>query len=173
MRVLAALVFALVVCSLCASAQAQEQSTGKTKARSSAHARKHASAAAGKGKTARAPAREHEAPKSDAAQKTEAEHEAPHVEQAEPAEGTAKPARAESGKKGVAPPPPIDQADVHSEGGTQVKTLEFSGLDIEGQLKTPQMLYFLNRLRAEFDRPQLPHRSFMPELQRSTQEKDF
>jgi hypothetical protein len=35
------------------------------------------------------------------------------------------------------------------------------------------MLYFLNRLRAEFDRPQLPHRSFMPELQRSTREKDF
>lgn len=82
-----------------------------------------------------------------------------------------------------APPPPSaaahaaraadDEADVHKEGGTEVKTLEFTGLDIEGQLKTPQMLYFLNRLRAEFDRPRLPHRSFMPELSRSTQEKDF
>ena len=61
--------------------------------------------------------------------------------------------------------------EVRSEGDTQVKMMEFSGLDIEGQLKTPQMLYFLNRLRAEFGRPKLPHRSFMPELQRGTQEQ--
>jgi hypothetical protein len=67
----------------------------------------------------------------------------------------------------------VDDEDVHHEGGTDVKSVEFGGLDIEGQLKTPQMLYFLNRLRAEFDRPELPHRSFMPELQRSTREKDF
>lgn len=68
----------------------------------------------------------------------------------------------------------VDAAEnVRREGGTEVKTLEFGGLDIEGQLKTPQMLYFLNRLRAEFDRPQLPHRSFIPELQRSTQENTF
>ena len=67
---------------------------------------------------------------------------------------------------------PLDTADVRTEeGGTQVKVMEFSGLDIEGQLKTPQMLYFLNRLRAEFGRPRLPHRSFMPELQQGTQAK--
>ena len=65
------------------------------------------------------------------------------------------------------------EENVHKEGGTEVKTVEFGGLDIEGQLKTPQMLYFLNRLRAEFERPQLPHRSFMPELQRSTKENAF
>jgi hypothetical protein len=51
--------------------------------------------------------------------------------------------------------------------------MEFSGLDIEGQLKTPQMLYFLNRLRAEFGHPRLPHRSFMPDLERSTKEGSF
>ena len=50
---------------------------------------------------------------------------------------------------------------------------EFSGLDIEGQLKTPQMLFFLNRLRAEFDRPRLPHRSFMPELARAREHKEL
>ncbi len=63
--------------------------------------------------------------------------------------------------------------NVKKEAGGEVKVLQFSGLDIEGQLKTPQMLYFLNRLRAEFGRPRLPHRSFLPELQRSTQEKSF
>ena len=66
-----------------------------------------------------------------------------------------------------------DEGDVRKEGATEIKTLEFSGLDIEGQLKTPQMLYFLNRLRAEFDRPELPHRSFMPELSRSSKEKEL
>jgi hypothetical protein len=63
--------------------------------------------------------------------------------------------------------------DVRKEGGSDVKVLEFTGLDIDGQLKTPQMLYFLNRLRAEFGRPRLPHRSFLPELQRSTKDKAF
>jgi hypothetical protein len=62
---------------------------------------------------------------------------------------------------------------VRNEGGEEIKTVEFGGLDIEGQLKTPQMLYFLNRLRAEFSRPELPHRSFIPELQRGTQENGF
>ena len=37
----------------------------------------------------------------------------------------------------------------------------------------PQLLYFLNRLRTEFDRPRLPQRSFMPELVRSSNGKAF
>lgn len=59
------------------------------------------------------------------------------------------------------------------EGGTKVKVLEFSGLDISGRLKSPQLLYFLSRLRAEFDRPRLPHRSFIGEMERSTHDKSF
>ena len=58
--------------------------------------------------------------------------------------------------------------DVREEGGQKVKVFRFSGLDISGRLKSPQLLYFLNRLRAEFDRPKLPHRSFVPEVVRST-----
>jgi len=77
------------------------------------------------------------------------------------------------GAQPAAAPAPADAADVRVEGDTQVKVMEFSGLDIEGQLKTPQMLYFLNRMRAEFGRPRLPHRSFMPELQRGTRSKAF
>jgi hypothetical protein len=65
----------------------------------------------------------------------------------------------------------LSQDNVRKEGDIEVKTLEFSGLDIEGELKTPQLLYFMTRLRAEFGRPRLPHRSFMPELARSTGEK--
>jgi hypothetical protein len=66
-----------------------------------------------------------------------------------------------------------DDADVRTEGDKSVKALEFTGLDIEGQLKTPQMLFFLNRLRAEFDRPRLPHRSFMPELAASREDREL
>lgn len=97
------------------------------------------------------------------------------TKQSEPHAG-GTPAESKPARPAASPPPSaaaVDDEDVHHEGGTEVKSVEFGGLDIEGQLKTPQMLYFLNRLRAEFDRPQLPHRSFMPELQRSTQEKDF
>jgi hypothetical protein len=65
------------------------------------------------------------------------------------------------------------EEQVRKEGDTDVKTVEFTGLDIEGQLKTPQLLYFLTRLRAEFDRPRLPHRSFMPELSRTSGEKSL
>ena len=63
--------------------------------------------------------------------------------------------------------------DVVEEAGGKVKVFEFSGLDIAGRLKSPQLLYFLNRLRAEFDHPKLPHRSFTPELLRATKEKAF
>ena len=67
----------------------------------------------------------------------------------------------------------VDTDEVEEGEGDKVKVYEFSGLDISGRLKSPQLLYFLNRLRAEFDRPRLPHRSFMPELVRSTRGKAF
>jgi hypothetical protein len=59
-------------------------------------------------------------------------------------------------------------AEIVKEGDTTVKVMKFSGLSLEGRLKSPQLLYFVNRVHAEFDRPKLPHRSFMPELDRST-----
>lgn len=62
-------------------------------------------------------------------------------------------------------------SEVVSEGDEKVKVMRFSGLDISGQLKSPQLLYFLNRMRAQFDRPSLPHRSFLPELERSTKKE--
>ncbi len=74
---------------------------------------------------------------------------------------TAASRAAESAAQGV-------DSEVVKEGDTSVKVMRFSGLDVEGRLKSPQLLYFVNRVRAEFDRPKLPHRSFMPELDRST-----
>ena len=96
--------------------------------------------------------------------------------------GTYAPVRAQdnSRREAAAPSAEADEedsvdaeSDVVQEGGTKVKVFRFSGLDISGRLKSPQLLYFLNRLRAEFDRPKLPHRSFMPELVRSTKAKSM
>ena len=53
----------------------------------------------------------------------------------------------------------------------KVKVYSFSGLDVEGKLKTPQLLYFLNRIKAEFDTSTLDKRSFMPELEASADDK--
>ncbi|HEY2734324.1 MAG TPA: hypothetical protein VGI70_10090 [Polyangiales bacterium] len=110
-------------------------------------------------------------PPSAAKRSSKPSKQAKHKKEAPPPPMAADTKRDEPAK--AAPVAADSQENVHKEGGTEVKTLEFGGLDIEGQLKTPQMLYFLNRLRAEFDRPQLPHRSFMPELQRTTKEDVF
>jgi len=61
---------------------------------------------------------------------------------------------------------------VVNEGGTEVTVYRFGGLDLQGSLRSPQLLYFLSRLRAEFDRPDLPHRSFIPELILSADEPE-
>lgn len=97
---------------------------------------------------------------------------------AHPASGQDRPAaRAEAdileGDEEVAPSDQDVDSNLRNEGGEKVKVFRFSGLDVSGRLKSPQLLYFLNRLRAEFDRPRLPHRSFIPELQRSAQGKAF
>ena len=54
--------------------------------------------------------------------------------------------------------------------GQKSKTYNFTGLDIDGKLKTPQLLYFLNRMKSEFDTTVPDKRSFLPELKRSAEE---
>jgi hypothetical protein len=51
-----------------------------------------------------------------------------------------------------------------SEKDKGVKTYKFSAVEVEGRLKSPQIAYFLRRVRAEFEAGDLGHRSFMPEL---------
>ncbi len=54
--------------------------------------------------------------------------------------------------------------------GPKTKNYTFGGLDIEGRLKTPQLMYFLNRMKSEFDTTAPGRRSFLPELKQSTDE---
>jgi hypothetical protein len=63
-----------------------------------------------------------------------------------------------------------------STGGTKVvktKTYTFGAMDVEGKLKTPQLLYFLNRVKLELDMSAPDKRSFMKELGQSADDKSL
>jgi len=51
-----------------------------------------------------------------------------------------------------------------------VTRYQFTGLDIEGELRTPALLQFLSRIGGEFETVGIPHRSFMPELAQTVTE---
>jgi hypothetical protein len=57
------------------------------------------------------------------------------------------------------------------DGGTRV--YKFSELEIEGNLKSPQLVYFLRRVRAEFAAGDLGHRSFLREMSETRKEPTF
>lgn len=44
------------------------------------------------------------------------------------------------------------------------KNYQLQVIEVEGRLRTPQILYFLRRARAELNVERLGHRSFLPEL---------
>jgi hypothetical protein len=54
-----------------------------------------------------------------------------------------------------------------------VKTYKFETVEVEGRLKSPQVIYFLRRVRAEFDAGALGHRSFLGELSDSRRSAAF
>jgi hypothetical protein len=58
---------------------------------------------------------------------------------------------------------------------TKIKTkaYTFGAMDVEGKLKTPQLLYFLNRVKLELDMSAPDKRSFMKELERSADDKNL
>jgi hypothetical protein len=82
---------------------------------------------------------------------------------------SAAPASARKQKK-AAPAPAESKPATGGTGESKSKTYTFTGLDIDGKLKTPQLLYFLNRMKSEFDTTAPDKRSFIPELRRSVDE---
>jgi hypothetical protein len=55
----------------------------------------------------------------------------------------------------------------------KTKTYNFGAMDVEGKLKTPQLLYFLNRVKLELDMSAPDKRSFMKELEKSADDKNL
>lgn len=66
---------------------------------------------------------------------------------------------------GTSAPKSQSAADVKvKEDKEGVKTYKFETVEVEGRLKSPQVIYFLRRVRAEFEAGALGHRSFLGEL---------
>ncbi|MES1205690.1 MAG: hypothetical protein ABUS79_07100 [Pseudomonadota bacterium] len=55
----------------------------------------------------------------------------------------------------------------------KTKTYTFGAMDVEGKLKTPQLLYFLNRVKLELEMSAPDHRSFMKELERTADDPNL
>ena len=50
---------------------------------------------------------------------------------------------------------------------SKTRVYTFGAMDVEGKLKTPQLLYFLNRVKLELEMSAPDRRSFMKELDKS------
>lgn len=55
----------------------------------------------------------------------------------------------------------------------KVKNFDFNALDLNGRMRTPQLLYFLERANEELERASLEKRSFIPHLVRSLDEEQL
>lgn len=51
------------------------------------------------------------------------------------------------------------------------KTYDFNALDLNGRMRSPQLLYFLERANEELERASLEKRSFIPHMVRSLEEE--
>ncbi len=53
----------------------------------------------------------------------------------------------------------------------KVKNFDFNALDLNGRMRSPQLLYFLERANEELERASLEKRSFIPHIVRSVEEE--
>jgi hypothetical protein len=79
-------------------------------------------------------------------------------------------------KKGTSPDKAPDKAAPiakESKGNAKekVKNFDFNALDLNGRMRTPQLLYFLERANEELERASLEKRSFIPHMVRSVEEE--
>ena len=66
----------------------------------------------------------------------------------------------------------IEKAD-KSKKGDKIKNFDFNALDLNGRMRTPQLLYFLERANEELERASLEKRSFIPHMVRSVEEEQL
>jgi len=65
----------------------------------------------------------------------------------------------------------VEQKTAAGDAGSRV--FRFGEVEVEGRLKSPQIVYFLRRVRAEFAAGDLGHRSFMREMGETKNEPSF
>ena len=86
-------------------------------------------------------------------------------------------------RKKTPPPPPAGPTEKPVDGQLDAKklpakkqepkTFDFNALDLNGRMRTPQLLYFLERANEELERASLEKRSFIPHMVRSVEEEQL
>jgi hypothetical protein len=94
-----------------------------------------------------------------ATRSTPAETTAPAAEAAAPVPAEPQPEKTEKSERAAGQKTP------------KAKVYTFNGLDVEGKLKTPQLLFFLNRVKLELDTTGREKRSFLKELENSSDDR--
>ena len=82
----------------------------------------------------------------------------------------APPSKRSEARAGAAPEDNVAEPAASAAGPAKMaktKVYTFGAMDVEGKLKTPQLLYFLNRIKLELEMSAPDHRSFMKELERT------
>jgi hypothetical protein len=134
-------------------------------------------AVAAKPKKGKAAEKEKEKEKEQESEKEkERDKDAKDANDAEPGAEDAKASTKEEAVKsaGTATPKSTDTSAVQvKEDKEGVKTYKFETVEVEGRLKSPQVIYFLRRVRAEFEAGLLGHRSFLGELSDSRRSAAF
>jgi len=75
------------------------------------------------------------------------------------------------GKADKGSPTKPDAAAKPTDKKPKEKNFDFNNLKLNGQLRTPQLLYFLERANEELERASLEKRSFIPHIVRSVEEE--
>jgi len=78
---------------------------------------------------------------------------------------SAQPKKADT--KPAAPAPAKESKDKKE----KVKNFDFNALDLNGRMRTPQLLYFLERANEELERASLEKRSFIPTMVKSVEDE--
>jgi hypothetical protein len=63
------------------------------------------------------------------------------------------------------------KAPVKKDAKPAVKNFDFTDFNLNGKMRTPQLLYFLERANEELERASLEKRSFIPHMVRSVEEE--
>jgi hypothetical protein len=93
---------------------------------------------------------------------------------AKPAAQKAQPAQeksAASSEPAAAAAPAPTPAPTQAAGSAKPRVYTFSGLDVNGNLKAPQLLFFRGRVKQELDTSNPEKRSFLKELERTADAK--